>query len=1704
MSRGKDRKTSWISAVLSFLLLVTTLLPMGAGVAQAAGGGISFTGISDKTTATSPHISYTPKITIQGTYNGIVGEDLRYRVATLNGSEPNDTSSIKPYIDSVTRTFTFRDIELTPGVNQIKFEIKSGDSTTYLPVIFVQYNNTPLFSNLKLNSVMFETDPTIVEVTSSSKRQLTLALSGKAMNADTVVVTNQTTGQNFSDSTSSSGSFSIELDAQIGLNKLDIRAFSKNREVGLINRSVLVLPKSNTQGGADQFYNVTINAGTETPIIKVPPAKNELIQTGTSGTDFPISGELLVKLQNGVGVLNGALKDTTPPDAPKVNRVYNTTTEITGFAEAGSKVKVSKGNIVKEATADAYGTFKVAFDKQSEDVELQVTATDADNNVSQVTYVKVEKDRSAPDKPIVNPISEKTTSVTGTAEPDSTITVKNGTTVLVTGTTGKDSKFSFTIPNQPLDAEITVTATDETGNESAATIVKVTDSGDTSNNDTTPPDAPVVDALDDTAASVKGKTEAGATVFVAKNGSVVASAPASGNDFEVKTGGFSAGDVLTVYARDAKGNQGPATTVKVASSDTTKPTVPTVNPIMNTDTKVTGTAEAGSTVIVKKGATELGSAKATGTTGTGTYSVTIPRQKFGDVLSVTATDSAGNVSDAVTKKVDSDKQNGMSLTLDDLATNQPVDVTATNVVATEVTNVPLSSEYKLYKVTGNIPANDLKTGKTYEMKLKYSTVIKSTDPSIPDLISEAVVGNHAYQFVYKSSSDPRFGKVFDISTTTAQPEIRTDGSVNVVSALPVKVKVEAFNMPAGAAPNTANFEVYYNNTKRAANTDYVITTRNNEINIEFVKFPANETNVKVVYTNGTQSNTSDDKDISFKLSPEVVPSLLFYYTTSFVEKVIDSTLEIPDPRPSNFAIDGNVFRGKMYNYKLNSGNMVITLNNNKTKVAYNVISTIDGAVQFTIDKNQFTSGSAWNLNQGNNTLIFELTDEPNVKFTYNIFYNTEKTPKIQNVKMKVVQGKDNDVELEKKSTDKAFQTSAYFLRQFTFDVENVEQDAVVTIRKDGNVIAKYKMTDDSGDWDFLDNDSDYRKARDAAIKGNTSDLGTIFDDSTFSRGRDTSNTFKFNAEMSSRDYGEELIGELDGDMGLSAEDLESRLKLFPLTLSKGTSTNYEIEVTQGSIITRQTVSINQDTQAWTVVSPKKLANAQYITVNSNSVPLRIFAEKATKVMIGKTEAVAYNTKDPDFEYDEDTGKLVPESYYVFEANVALKPGLNTIKYTVQFGANSYKDEVKIYNTNSAVGGAESREVLGKKLAFSVFDKSFELKFPKGTVLLAPSDNRTGSEINAPATDIFTDVPLYFGMADRTNGRVNLDDDELREDMEDLLSLSSDFNYASPLYFVDAGNSKPGAGDGDEDRAPGGRDPYFEGTVNNAEMEPFIKRWKNNLIPSKVGTVTIKYDGSIVNAANNILTVFYNNGDEWINLGGVVNTSKKTVTVPFEGFGYYMVMKTRETFSDVITHPFARDAIETLYAKGIMADAPGSGFGTELKITRGEFATMIVKALDLPINDGPYTDSRQNHPAEPTFTDVRPSDDDWNYQYKYIETAARAGIIRGKDPRAFYPDDSLTREEAAIIVARAMNLKLSTPEAAAIALGKMYTDAQLTGHYATPAVLAVSKAKIMNGEANDPTAKKPTFKFVPKGDLTRAEMAMITIRIMVQLKKLPKQ
>lgn len=79
-----------------------------------------------------------------------------------------------------------------------------------------------------------------------------------------------------------------------------------------------------------------------------------------------------------------------------------------------------------------------------------------------------------------------------------------------------------------------------------------------------------------------------------------------------------------------------------AEEDSTPPNSPAVNEVTDKSISISGTAEAGSTITVKAGMTVLGTAT---TTSEGKYTVTIPEQEVGTILSVTATDDSGNISE---------------------------------------------------------------------------------------------------------------------------------------------------------------------------------------------------------------------------------------------------------------------------------------------------------------------------------------------------------------------------------------------------------------------------------------------------------------------------------------------------------------------------------------------------------------------------------------------------------------------------------------------------------------------------------------------------------------------------------------------------------------------------------------------------------------------------------------------------------------------------------------------------------------------------------------------------------------------------------------------------------------------------------------------------------------------------------------------------
>lgn len=271
--------------------------------------------------------------------------------------------------------------------------------------------------------------------------------------------------------------------------------------------------------------------------------------------------------------------------------------------------------------------------------------------------------------------------------------------------------------------------------------------------------------------------------------------------------------------------------------------------------------------------------------------------------------------------------------------------------------------------------------------------------------------------------------------------------------------------------------------------------------------------------------------------------------------------------------------------------------------------------------------------------------------------------------------------------------------------------------------------------------------------------------------------------------------------------------------------------------------------------------------------------------------------------------------------------------------------------------------------------------------------------------------------------------------------------------------------------------------------------------SEQGELTLTYSKSISKVVADRLSVWYScYVNDFTNdkcapkvncLGGYVNASKNTITVPFQlkedKDAYYAV------FLDQREPAFREDDwfysyVMPLWSREIM-DTVNQNIYEEIK--RREFAFMMVRGLGLPVVEGSI---------EETFSDVTNNDGD----FKFIETAARYGIINGfpnNDGKPlFKPGSLLTREQAATIIARVANLKLLTDvDKVKKDLEKIFPDdGSKISPWAAPAVLAAYKAKFMEGDKNE-QGKVTTFR--PDGQLKRSEAAKITYLLLKKLKKI---
>lgn len=169
----------------------------------------------------------------------------------------------------------------------------------------------------------------------------------------------------------------------------------------------------------------------------------------------------------------------------------------------------------------------------------------------------------------------------------------------------------------------------------------------------------------------------------------------------------------------------------------------------------------------------------------------------------------------------------------------------------------------------------------------------------------------------------------------------------------------------------------------------------------------------------------------------------------------------------------------------------------------------------------------------------------------------------------------------------------------------------------------------------------------------------------------------------------------------------------------------------------------------------------------------------------------------------------------------------------------------------------------------------------------------------------------------------------------------------------------------------------------------------------------------------------------------------------------------------INQYWAEDAITQLKNEGALNGYVDGTFRPVNSITRAEFVTALIRTMAanklLEITD-----------KESSFTDVQGT-----WSAKYVAIAAENNIINGYPDNTFRPNQNITRQEIAVIIARAF---------------KMDTTGQTETSFGdNGSIAAWAKASVAVAAANGVITGYSDQSFRPANNATRAESAALLVR-----------
>lgn len=433
-------------------------------------------------------------------------------------------------------------------------------------------------------------------------------------------------------------------------------------------------------GNSVAGYQVT---GTADPnaTIEIRDADGNVIATGTADGTGSFAVNLPARTANAKETLTALAKDPdgntstpttfqTPADEvvapPSVDKVTGNTTQgyqVTGTAELGTTIEVraTDGTVLGTAITGPTGQYTVtlASGKATAKQTVNVVAKNDTGLESQPTTAMTPADVTTPTIGDITGDSTTGYEITGTADPNTTIEVRNPDGTII-GTTTTDDQGNFTV-DLPAGAAnpgdtLTVVGKDGDGNESQPTEVTVPEDATVA--------APTVTTVTGTTATgyqVTGTAEPNVTIEIHNEaGLVIAMGTTDGAGaftITLPTGTATANEALTAIAKDAAGKESNPTAFKTPADPDAPVATPTVDKITGSTTngyQVVGAAEVGTTVEVRDAdGTVLGMA----TTGTdGKYTVTLEPGKASanETITVVAKNATGKESQPATATTPAD------------------------------------------------------------------------------------------------------------------------------------------------------------------------------------------------------------------------------------------------------------------------------------------------------------------------------------------------------------------------------------------------------------------------------------------------------------------------------------------------------------------------------------------------------------------------------------------------------------------------------------------------------------------------------------------------------------------------------------------------------------------------------------------------------------------------------------------------------------------------------------------------------------------------------------------------------------------------------------------------------------------------------------------------------------------------------------------